>query len=166
MWELEWKTKPITQGIKIVTLKTFFCFQSLLQTKIYYFLLLLCCVSVTLITFYTRIKEIWWKERTSVCMVWSLWGNPGWLGVERCQLCLQDTSRTAGIVDSIPRWNLSLSGPIQSDHLSIPDQMIPPSGREHSHGKADPGLIGIMSVENLFIYCTCYANQCFWLIFR
>ena len=27
--------------------------------------------------------------------VWSLWGNPGWLGVERCQLCLQDTSHRA-----------------------------------------------------------------------
>ena len=26
---------------------------------------------------------------------WSLWGNPGWLGVERCQLCLLDTSLRA-----------------------------------------------------------------------
>ena len=81
-------------------------------------------------------------------------GTRGWLGVERCQLCQQDTSRSAKwhrraavghwislcvkccrMVDSVPRWRLSLSGPIQSDHLSIADWMIPPSGREHSHGK-------------------------------
>ena len=39
------------------------------------------------------------------------------------------------MVDSVPRWPLSLSWPIQSDHLSIADRMIPPLGREHSHGK-------------------------------
>ena len=39
------------------------------------------------------------------------------------------------LVDSVPRWRLSLSWPIQSDHLSIGDQMIPPSGWEHFHGK-------------------------------
>ena len=32
------------------------------------------------------------------------------------------------MVDSVPRWQLSLSWPIQSDHLSIADRMIPPSG--------------------------------------
>ena len=60
-------------------------------------------------------------------------GTRGWLGVERCQFCLQDTSRRAAVghwvslcvkccrmVDSVPRWRLSLSWPIQSDHLSIP----------------------------------------------
>ena len=36
------------------------------------------------------------------------------------------------MVDSVPR---SLSWPIESDHLSIADRMIPPLGREHSHGK-------------------------------
>ena len=66
--------------------------------------------------------------------VWSLWGN---LGMARCQemsICLQDTSRSAKwhrqaavghlvslcvkccrMVDSVPRWRLSLSGPVQSD---------------------------------------------------
>ena len=37
--------------------------------------------------------------------------------------------------DSVPRWQLCLSWPIQSDHLSITDPMILPLGREHSHGK-------------------------------
>ena len=76
--------------------------------------------------------------------------------VHRTQLCLQDTSRSSKwhrraavghwvslcvkccsvvVVDSVPRWRLSLSWPIHSDHLAIADQMIPPSGREHSHGK-------------------------------
>ena len=74
-------------------------------------------------------------------------GTWGWLGVKRCQLCLQDTSRSAKrhrqtavchwvslfmkccrMVDSEPIWQLSLSRPIQSDHLSIADQMIPPLG--------------------------------------
>ena len=39
------------------------------------------------------------------------------------------------MVDSVPRWWLSLSWPIKSDHLSVADWMIPPSGREHSHAK-------------------------------
>ena len=37
------------------------------------------------------------------------------------------------MVDSVPRWWLSLSWPIQSDHLSIADLMIPTFEREHSH---------------------------------
>ena len=70
------------------------------------------------------------------------------------------------MVDSIPRWQLSLFEPIQSDHLLIADGMIPPLGRKHFHGKtqlrlgpafqewkAGPSLNGIMTVENLlFIY--------------
>ena len=46
------------------------------------------------------------------------------------------------MVDSVPRWWLSLSWPIQSEHLAIADRMIPPSGREHSHGKTQyiPGM--------------------------
>ena len=39
------------------------------------------------------------------------------------------------MVDSVPRWQLSLSRPLQSDHLSIADWMILHSGLEHSHGK-------------------------------
>ena len=39
------------------------------------------------------------------------------------------------MVDSVPRWRLFLSWPIQSDHLSITDWMIPPLGRKHSHDK-------------------------------
>ena len=36
----------------------------------------------------------------------------------------------------ISRISSDLNVPlIQSDHLSIADQMIPPLGREHSHGK-------------------------------
>ena len=83
------------------------------------------------------------------CPQWACWqyghfgGAQGWLGVERCQLCVQDTSRSTKwhrrvavgslgfhnelslcvkcckMVGSVPRWQLSLSGPIQSDHLSI-----------------------------------------------
>ena len=54
---------------------------------------------------------------------------------------------------------------IQAHHLSIAYQMIPPLGREHSHGKTrdsnkgqDPinswkaGPGEVMTVENLFIY--------------
>ena len=62
------------------------------------------------------------------------------------------------MVDSVPRWRLSLSWPIQLGHLWIADQMIPPLGREHSHGKdpvhswkAGPGEV--MNVEN-FIKCS------------
>ena len=39
------------------------------------------------------------------------------------------------MVDSVPIWRLSLYWPIQSDHLSIADRMIPPLRQEHSHGK-------------------------------
>ena len=78
----------------------------------------------------------------------------GELGVERFQLCLQDTSRSTKwhrraavgqwvslyvkccrMVDSAPRSQLSLSWPIQSDHLLIADWMISPLGQEHSHEK-------------------------------
>ena len=67
------------------------------------------------------------------------------------------------MVDSVPRWRLSLSGPIQSDHLSIADRMVPPSGRGHSHGKTQyiPGKAGpgeVMTVENLFIHLPIIRN--------
>ena len=87
--------------------------------------------------------------------VWSLWGNPG---MARCwemstlhagyipqhKVTSESSSGSLGfivcvkccrMVDSVPRWCLSLSWPIQSDHLLIADRMIPPSGQEHSHGK-------------------------------
>ena len=107
-------------------------------------------------------------------------GTRGWLGVERWQLCLQDTSRSANchrraavghwislcvkccrMVDSIPRWQLSLSRPIQSDQLLIADQMIPPSGREHSHGKTQniPGeQVLVLKVSRLW---KIYFHLCF-----
>ena len=43
--------------------------------------------------------------------------------------------KCCSMVDSVPRLQLSLSWPIQSDHLAIIDQMIPPSGWKRSHGK-------------------------------
>ena len=76
--------------------------------------------------------------------------------IERCQLCLQDTSgysvkwhwqaavghwvllcvKCCRMIDSVPRWRLSLSGPIQSDHLLIAHRMICNTFRwEHSQGK-------------------------------
>ena len=83
-------------------------------------------------------------------------GNQGWQGVKRCQLCMQDTFcitqshigkqqwvtefqcvlsvDCCRMVDSAPRWRLSLSWPMQSDHVLSADRMIPPSGRKHSHG--------------------------------
>ena len=86
--------------------------------------------------------------------VWSLFGN---LGIARCwemSFCLQDTSYSTNwhqraavghwvllcvkccrMVDSLPRWQLSLSCPIRLDHLSIPSLMIPPLGQENSQGK-------------------------------
>ena len=87
--------------------------------------------------------------------VWSLWGNPG---MARCwemstlpagyipqrKVTSASSSGSLGfivcvkccrMVDSVPRWWLSLSWPIQSDHRSITDRMIPPLGWEHSHGK-------------------------------
>ena len=86
-------------------------------------------------------------------------GTWGWIGVKRCQLCLQDIShsskrhlraavchwvslcvRCCRMVDSVPRWQLSLSGPILSNHLSIADRMTPPLGKEHSHGKTSTFL--------------------------
>ena len=57
--------------------------------------------------------------------------------------------KCCGMVDCVPRWQLSLSWPIQSDHLWIPDPMILLLGREHSW-KAGPGEV--MTKENLFIF--------------
>ena len=54
--------------------------------------------------------------------------SSGSLGFIVCVKCCR-------MVDSVPRWRLSLSWPLQSDHLLITDQMIPPLGWEHSHGK-------------------------------
>ena len=61
------------------------------------------------------------------------------------------------MVDSVPRWLLSLSWPIQSDHLWIADHDDTAFGAEtltwpgpvHSW-KAGPGEV--MTVENLFTY--------------
>ena len=74
-------------------------------------------------------------------------GTRGWLGVERWQLCLRDTSRSANchrraavghwislcvkcsrMVDSAKMANLSLSRPILSDHLSIKSPTGHPKG--------------------------------------
>ena len=87
--------------------------------------------------------------------VWSLWGNPG---IARCcemstlpagyipQIKVTSASligslgfivcvKCCRMVDSVPRWGLSLSWPIQSDHLLIADQMIRLLRQEHSHDK-------------------------------
>ena len=106
-------------------------------------------------------------------------GTQGWLGVERCQLCLQDTSRSAKrhwragvghwvslcvkccrMVDSVPRWRLSPTNwPIQSDYLSITDY--------------DDTAFGVgtltctflesrsMTVEIFFLSCPCYTTNNF-----
>ena len=58
----------------------------------------------------------------------TLASSSGSLGFIVCVKCCR-------MVDSVPRWWLSLSWPIQSDHLWIADRMIPTSGRKHSHGK-------------------------------
>ena len=57
------------------------------------------------------------------------------------------------VVDSVPRWRLSLSGPIKSDHLLIADCDDTPFGdgtlawQDTVHSwKAGPGEV--MSVEN------------------
>ena len=60
--------------------------------------------------------------------------SSGSLGFIVCVKCCR-------MVDSVPRWGLSLSWPIQSDHLLIADWMIPPSGREHSHSKTQAALV-------------------------
>ena len=39
------------------------------------------------------------------------------------------------MVDSVPRWQLSLSWSIHSNHLLITDWMIPPLRQERSHSK-------------------------------
>ena len=59
------------------------------------------------------------------------------------------------MVDSVPRWWISLSWPIQSDHLSIADRMIPPSGQVHSHGKTQyiPGKQVLVRSCLWKIYC-------------
>ena len=54
--------------------------------------------------------------------------SSGSLGFIVCVKCWR-------MVDSLPRWQLALSWPIQSDHLLIADWMIPPLGQEHSYGK-------------------------------
>ena len=61
------------------------------------------------------------------------------------------------MVDSVPRWQLSLSWPIQSDHLLIADCDDTAFGagtltwQDPVHfWKAGPGEV--MTVENLFIY--------------
>ena len=61
------------------------------------------------------------------------------------------------MVDSVPRWRLSLSWPIQSDHLSIADCDDTAFGagtltwQDPVHSwKAGPGED--MTVENLYIY--------------
>ena len=52
-------------------------------------------------------------------------GEQQWVtGFSLCVKCCE-------MVDSVPRWQLSLSWPIQSDHLLIAYQIIPPLGREH-----------------------------------
>ena len=60
------------------------------------------------------------------------------------------------MVDSVPRWQLSQSRPIQSDHLSITDYDDTTFGmgtltwEDPVHSwKAGPGEV--MTVENLFI---------------
>ena len=52
------------------------------------------------------------------------------------------------MVDSVPRWQLSLSWPIQSDHLSFGVETFSWQDTVHSW-KAGPGEV--MTVENLFI---------------
>jgi hypothetical protein len=114
--------------------------------------------------------------------IWSLLGNPGmarcwemstlparyipqqkatWasssgsLGFIVCVKCCR-------MVDSVPRWGLSLSWPIQSDHLSIADCDDTTFGagtltwQDPVHSwKAGPGEV--MTVENLlFIYYVFY----------
>jgi hypothetical protein len=81
--------------------------------------------------------------------------SSGSLGFIVCVKCCR-------MVDSVPRWLLSLSWPKQSDHLTIAVWMIPPLGREHSHGKtpvhswkAGPGEV--MTVENLL--CQIVTSQ-------
>jgi hypothetical protein len=64
------------------------------------------------------------------------------------------------MVDSVPRWRLSLSWPIQSDHLSIADCDDTTFGagtltwQDPVHSwKSGPGEV--MTVENLFkLHCT------------
>ena len=117
---------------------------------------------------------------------WACWqygrsgGTQEWLVIERCQLCLQDTSHNAKwhrraavghwvllcvkccrMVDSVPRWRLSLSWPIQSDYLSIANRMILPLGREHSHGKTQfiPGKQVLVRSWLRKIY---YYMHCLW----
>jgi hypothetical protein len=62
------------------------------------------------------------------------------------------------MVDSVPRWRLSLSGPIQSDHLLMADcddtafeaGTLTWQNPVHSW-KAGPGEV--MTVEKLLLYC-------------
>ena len=90
----------------------------------------------------------------SLTTVWSIQKN---LGMARCQemstlpagyICNAKWHQSAAVglwdslcvkccrmFDSVPRWRLSLSWPIQSDPLLIADLMILPLGQEHSHDK-------------------------------
>ena len=80
--------------------------------------------------------------------------SSGSLGFIVCVKCCR-------MVDSVPRWQLSLSWPIQSDHLSIADRMIPPLGWEHSHCKTQyiPGKQVLVRswLENYYYYITVTA---------
>ena len=114
----------------------------------------------------------------SLPTVWSLWGS---LGMARCWEMstlpagyMSDIGKQQWItgfhcvwsvvgwlIVCIPRWQLSLSRPIQSDQLLIADQMIPPSGREHSHGKTQyiPGeQVLVLKVSRLW---KIYFHLCF-----
>ena len=51
------------------------------------------------------------------------------------QLCTLELATIRYLIAGVDRWWLSLSWPIQSDHLSITDRMIPPLWWEHSYGK-------------------------------
>ena len=55
---------------------------------------------------------------------------------------------------SVPRWQISLFWPVQSNHLLIAHQIIPPSGREHFHGKKQQEIprkqVLVRTVEILF----------------
>ena len=116
-----------------------------------------------------------WDQK--VCYV-SLYSDPasggtwGWLGVESCQLCLQDTSRSPKwhrqavvghcfiacfkchrMVDSVPRWQLSLSWSIQSDHLLI-------AGIKHLYVSK---YLKCFLVFDLNPHCCCFRCRVFFM---
>ena len=93
------------------------------------------------LTFEARRSTQWISVHTGACWQYGhSGGTGGWLGVEKCQFCLQGTSCSAKwhrwasvshwvslrvkccrMVDSVPRWQL-----LQTDHLAIADWMRPP----------------------------------------